>query len=368
MRLTDLRAELDRQADQIDGVGDLPLRAIRRKAAHIRGRRIATVALAVGLVAALPPALNGVTTRTQAPTVGTSQTPTPTLDDIIGQPQPQPSITTRPNPRDVVKDGLRFPFRIGGDLLLKATVGNAGQRRVGLELTVPPGETEIRPLCLLPSHLGPDPRYRLEVFVNGTLDHRSRCNSDQVTEAIQQRVDYQVRGGQAGVNAARMTAGKRVVVSARLTYAGSETVSQLARIGVGVYRLGALQVVDRTGNGLRLPKGITYGGTTYYLDLSRVGRAIDGARLTVRTPTNGAPFLILSGASRHRPDSTQPQAGWRTIRLTGVGLPGTRSGTRLPGLAYKLIPARPSGTAVATYSGPKEPDFIHVLAVYKPAR
>ena len=366
MKLNDLRAELDRQADQIDGVGDLPLRSIRRKAAHIRGRRIAAVALTVGLVAALPPALNGVTTRTQAPTVGTSLMPTPTLDDIIGQ--PQPSITPRPNTRDVVKDGLRFPGRIGGDTLLTATVGTAGQHQLTLGLTAPAAETEIRPLCVLPSYLGPDSRYRLKVFVNGELARSSRCSSDQVTKAIQQHVDYQVRAGQPGVNAAGMTPGTRVTVSAQLEYTGSGTPSRKARIGVGVYRLGAFQVVSRTGDGLRLPKAIAYGNTTYYLDRSRVGPATDEAKLTIRTPANVGPFLILSGASRHRMDSAQPRAGERTIRLTGVGLSESRSGTRLPGLAYKLIPARPAGTAVATYSGPKEPDFIHVLAVYKPAR
>lgn len=367
MNLTDFRDQLAARAAESDQPPADPLPALRGRIRTTKRRRTAVTAagatLAVALAATVIPAALG----------------------QHGGPEQPPASATPTGPPDVVKDGIRFPGTIGGDTLVKAVIGDVGEE-FSFELTVPAGETEIRPFCVLPEKADYlRSKYWVHVLVNGRMQVTSPCGADQAAIVGNQSWGYWAKPGHPGVNVKGMHPGQQVRISARVGYnqpGGPPAPNRQARIGVGIYRMGALRVVERAGEGLRIPEVAEHEGHTYRLADVVSGPTNNGAAITADIPAD-TPFLILSGGYGWTPDSkpsktmppyVPPRTGTRSITLTGLDEPIRRSmhyptdERLIPGIVPRAFTARPAGTVTSTYTGPAESNFTSVLAVYRQER
>ena len=260
---------------------------------------------------------------------------------------------------------------------MKAVIGDVGEE-LSFDLTVPAGETEIRSLCVVPGTAADSftSRYWVHVSVNGRMRLTSLCGADAAGEATSQHWTYSVRAGQPGIGVEGMDAGKWARVQARVGLDDPEVThapQRTARIGIGVYRLGAMRVVDRAETGTRIPEVVDHQGHTYRLVDARIRWATAGAAVTVPTPA-GTTFLVRYVGRGFGHEAT---AGVRTVRLTGVDRPVSASRPHdpkkqrpmfLPRIDPVRVEARPAATVTATLEGPGAPRSQLMLAVYRQER
>lgn len=343
MNLSDLRTELDRQADRIDGAGGLPLPAIRRRARGIRRRRLLTTAVAVALVATgVPLALDAATHRTQPPTVGT--------------PAQYP---------DVIQDGVHYRGSVDGDSLLKTVIGEAGQNEITFTWTAPDEQTEIRPFCIDPQYVPPrgdpfDAPYWAVVRSGERVLMSTPCVQD---------------GGKDPGDAPNWQSLKPVfrqlprAKTARISIRLGDTTNAprtnpRIRLGLGIYRVGPMRIVDYDGEGAAIPEVLDRDGKFYRLiDVATTGAT--GSSVTLPTMADTNLLLLFGGVqlSSAPPGSRQPEA--RTIRLTGVDPPVVQSSRDgMPDPTQVPLAPRPDGTVTASYTGSSNPGGLVLLAVY----
>jgi hypothetical protein len=363
MNLTDFRDQLAARAAEGDRPEADPLPVLRGRIRAARRRRVATAtagaAVGVALVATVIPA--GI--------------------NRLGGAEQTPATPGQARPADVVKGGIRFPGAIGADTLLTARIGEVGQEQFSFEVTAPAGETEIRPVCELPGTTANTLRstYWVQVFVNGRMLVTSACGEGEGAKAGEQEWNYTVTSDTPGVNLQGMEAGRRARITVRFGLGDPEATrapNSRARMGVGIYRLGPRRVVERAGEGTRIPELVDHQGHTYRLADVRSRTATEGAALTVNTPAD-TPFLvryltITTGGTPGVPKSTL-----RTLRLTGLGAPISASARyhpdawsprEMPSFDPVRVEARPAGTATVTLDGATLPHAKLMLAVYRQER
>jgi hypothetical protein len=359
MNLTDFRDQLEARAAEADRPDQDPMPVLHQRIRTARRRRTVVAAagatLAVALVATVVPGGLG---RLN----GSEQTPA----------TPAPS-----RPADVVKGAIRFPGTVGGDTLIKAAIGEVGQE-FSFDVDVPAsGETWVRPVCELPGTTADTmtSKYWVQVWVGGRMQVTSPCGEGEGAEAGEQYWVHPIRNG-VGIDLKGMYPGQRARITVRVGLDDPEASyepNRRAQVGVGVYRLGPMHVVQRSGDGRRLPLVVDHQGLTYRLADVRTGPASQDAAVTVPTPAD-TPFLVryLTIGSDEVNNPAGP--GVRTLRLTGLGAPITatqryNADGRVPWVMPRLDPVavgtRPAGSAAVTLEGPDAPNRRMLLAVYR---
>lgn len=368
MKLTDFRDQLAARAAESDRPQPDPLPVLRRRIRNTKRRRTAVAAagasLAVALVATVVP--GGLDLR------GTD-----------------PAPAGPPRPPDVVKGAIRFPGAIGGDTLHKAVVGDIGQE-FSFELTTPDGETEVRPVCELPGTKADIDKstYWVQVLVNGRMRVTSPCGAGEGAKAGEQHWSRWVKRGDPGLNLKGMEPGRRATITVRVARGNpavaTPSPNRGAQIGVGIYGLGPMRVVERDLEGVRIPEVVDHQGRTYRLADVQTRWAEQGpakwakrdASVTVRTPA-GAPFLVRYLTIGRDSDGYLPALGVRTLRMTGIDPPiiasqrydpTARIPQALPRIDPVRVDARPASSVTVTLDGPDVPDASMLLAVYQQVR
>lgn len=333
MNLTDLRAELDRQAAIIDGTGDLPLEAVRRRASRIRHRRIAgtsaAFAAAVIVAASIIPGIdNGTPQPAQTPTFG--------IDGLPSQPPPSA-------PDDVVKDGFVIRHQIGEDKLRASVIGNAGATQLNL-LAQTADKVVVRYLCSAKAGL----YMRFEVLAGS---HRLALSDGCIPKPERSFDDSSV----AFTWPARAP-GHNLTIRLVDTKTGKPVVDPSARLVLGVYDAGPYRSVGT----LQVPEVVEHDGYRYRLDKLEHSPATENAGVLETTTPADVPFLIVYGTTGKDDVSLQPN---------GMGGEGGSGGfISGPSMSLQPIGARPAGRASVDTPGSPHSDGELVIGVYLPDR
>jgi len=342
MNLVDLRDHLDQQAAQIDGTGDLPLNAVRRRASRIRRTRVAVavagaaavvgaVAVAVGIV----PGMVG-TDRPQpiGPPIPAISTPGPQAS-----PDGLPSRVPPTNPHDYVRDVARFHGEVAGDTLREAVISPAGQSSIEITARVRGPVLTLRYFCVASTM----PDASLEI----TIDGLSRvgglnCHGDVVQAQIERL-------------ALPIPVSRPVQVRAHLVNdRGTPITDPTARLGVGVYETGAYRSVGT----IHVPERMEHNGYVYRLAKLEHSQVHGSAGHELATPGN-TPFLIVYGSSG---DSTIG------VDLDGIATSSGRDGSMIAGGGWSVtgVAARPAGHAAVFAEGPHT-NGDYLIGFYLPA-
>lgn len=349
MNLTDLRTELDRQADRVDGAGELPLPAIRSKATGIRRRRIATAALAVALVAtAVPLTVGSFTDPAQPPVAG-----------LPAQPAP-----------DVVRDGIRYRGNVDGDVLLKAEIADVGRQQFSFTWTPPAGEIQLRPFCTVPDYTPPPNQpanapYWGVVRIDGKVLIGTECERAGADDPGDTFNTHASAKDEIGVP--KLVPGKPVRITVHVGDTGYEPrTNPKARLGLGIYQVGPMRTVTSARQGLRIPEILDRDGKFYRLVGVRTTPLVDGASVTAATPGD-TPLLLLYGGASFDVSDFPNTSGPGTATLTGIDPPASQTRPHgSPSATQVLVAARGPGSATATYHGPAERrERLLLLGVYE---
>jgi hypothetical protein len=342
MNLVDLRDHLDQQAAQIDGSGDLPLNAVRRRATRIRRTRVAVavagaaaVVGAVAVAAGIVPGMVG-TDRPQpiGPPIPAISTPGPQAS-----PDGLPSRVAPTNPRDYVRDVARFRNQIAGDRLRGAMIGHAGQSPIELTVRMSGPELTLRYFCVA----GSNPGANLEITIEGqTRVDGLNCRDDEAEAHIEgTATTFPITGP--------------VQVRARLVDdRGTPVTDPTARLGVGVYETGAYRSVGT----IHVPERMEHNGYVYRLATLEHSPVHASAGHELATPAN-TPFLVVYGSSG---DSTTG------VDLDGIDSRSGRDGSVMGGAGWGVaaVPARPAGRVAVFAEGPHT-NGDYLIGLYLPA-
>lgn len=148
MNLDDLRAQLQKQATEIDPTAPAPLAAIRRRRTFLKRRRAGALVAGVAAVAAIAIAV---------------------LPGVINTSTPDPATP----PPDVTREGITIPGTEGVAWLEKAEIGKPGQNPLSFSWTPRSDSTLFIPYCATTA----DDAMYVDVVVNGRVLVRKTCDN-----------------------------------------------------------------------------------------------------------------------------------------------------------------------------------------------
>lgn len=260
---------------------------------------------------------------------------------------PMPHRTPPASPNDYTNDGFRYRTVIGDATLVKAMIGELGQRTVTFGFIPATNRLRITPFCL-----GGEPLW-VKASINGS--EQSTMQLCGLENRALGEGGY--AAGEPGAGWPGVRVGKPNTITVRLTDKAGKPVSGLARIGVGIYQEGEKEVVTQGAERVEVPKVIEYRGYNYRLTRVRSGDAKTDASLSILTPA-GVPFLVYYGVT-----ATGDAKG--ALQLDGVD---DASGISLELGGFGTIgqPARVAGEATLRVADGSPTKGTLVVGVYEP--
>lgn len=339
MNLTDFRTQLTRQADTVDGVGNVPLVAIRRRATTIRRRRASIAGVGVAMLAtAVTVTGNALSPDTE---VQPARSPTP-----YSAPSPDDRLPSREppaHPKDYVRDDFRFGYRFGSQALQQAVIGALGQTTISIRVMPKAGELPVNLFCATKRT---EPGTSVELLVDGmrfTQGFENLCAADGGPGTA---------GPVIGIPADRDGwSGRSVQVRLRMIdSAGNTRTDPTAQLGVAVYDQGPQRRIGPVG----MPEVIAYKGYEYKLGSVRRAAAARSQKLEVATPA-GVHMLVAGGVTSGAHFSVQDIYHRSAASTTG------------PGFGWLPVAARPKDRAwVQWHGGPRSGElFIGIYTLMK---
>ncbi|GAA1664458.1 hypothetical protein GCM10009745_02800 [Kribbella yunnanensis] len=255
-------------------------------------------------------------------------------------------------PDDFQSGGIVYRKHFGGDTLLGATVGQAGQKQVSFSFTSTGAPLVLHEFCSANKGIAGTslPPYQVATSLNGTLVSEATCGASS-TDAV--------AGTSHGV--ASPPAGQRVDVTSQIVPVAGKQAPPLpadVRLGVGVYSQGKQRSVDGVG----LAERIELGGYEYRLADIRQARGPAG-KVAIDTPAD-QPFVIVYGSSKL--GIAGPAEGEMSCRerATGISVAAAQHGD----LGRSLVPfaAGPPGQAEMKVTKGKPTKGTVFIGIYLP--
>jgi hypothetical protein len=359
MNLVDLRDHLDQQAAQIDGSGDLPLKAVRRRATRIRRTRVAVAvagaAAVVGAVAVAAGVVPGMVGTDRPEPIGP---PIPAISTPGGQASPDglpsrvppdglPSRVAPTNPHDYVRDVARFRSQVAGDTLRGAMIGRAGQSSIEITAHVDGPAMTVRFFCVAATQ----PDAKLEITIEGVSRVGGlNCHSDDAQAQIEsQAMPFPVSSVQPSGHRGRPVQLRAHLVDDK----GTQVTDPTARFGIGAYETGAYRSIGT----IQVSERLEHNGYLYRLAKLEHSPVTGSAGHELTTPAN-TPFLVVYGSSGDN----------RTgIDLDGIVTPSGRDGSMIVGAALSVtgVAPRPAGRVAVFAEGPHT-NGDYLIGLYLP--
>lgn len=258
---------------------------------------------------------------------------------------PMPSRRPPTSPDDHVERDVRYRATIGGDTLVGAVVAGAGRNTIDLTFTPPSGRLSVRPVCI----------------GNDGLEYTGTLNGVPLIEGacVNGGNDAGALGGYSGDPLSGLKAGQPNVLRLKLTDPDGKTVTipPTVRMGVGVYRIGAQQVVRAGGETLEFDKVREYNGYRYRFAAVRTAAATSGS---VRIPTPaGVPLVLVWGST---------ETGSTPVTLFLGGIVDSQETNHRSGRLESVQPSRAAGNATLRITAGKAEKGTLYVAVYTPIR
>ncbi|MFC0628618.1 hypothetical protein [Kribbella deserti] len=281
-----------------------------------------------------------------------------------GSKPPADSFPSRPieaGPKDVVRDGIRYPGKLGDETLAAAVIGAQGENSVSLRWTPTSYDVTFAKLCVA---AGSPDQPMARFTVNGRRWMGFSCDeSAQQGRSSSSSVYYDELMPLRGL----LKLGEENVITLQLTSSTPperRLTDKNGRLGFAIYQHGpSHQVV--AGSSLRLAERIHHNGFTYKLQGFKTAPAESNARVRMDGPAD-KPFLLVAGGYAEPTNTPDDQ----TRKMTITGLPdelqATHSGPGMPGISTIPVPSQRARTLAATLSGPTNKDGYLFMAIYLP--
>jgi len=326
MNLTDLRDELTTHADDLGSATDLRAgvaakvrQTKRRRAVAVgAGATLAVAALAVGVVTSLgrpTPTVPAGTPSSAAPMIGADGMPYRAVPDAAG---------------DVVKDGLRYRSRVGGDTLAVGFIGDRGQGQFSMAWEPTTTHVSVGAECYLPGLTDAEAaKYVVTMSLAGAEGFLgSSCSAGRPAER-----DLPAGGavpGDPGKGWSELAVGKAASLRVQLVDAKTDKPVSVAgaQLTGAVYEQGTLQPVeDAAGSTVAaLPTVVEHQGYRYRVAGVATGLLASGTLPELGVPTSAyagvavpdGPFLVSWGSAGRNLSGTLASGDHQGLRLEGL--------------------------------------------------
>lgn len=363
MNLRELQDELRSRADVVAAPPTITGAVARRIRARQRARAAAAGAACVVVLGA------GAVVAQQ---LGRPATPTPAGPTVSSAVTPAPVPTTGPDgmptrpvpaqPGDVVRDGLRYRAKVGGDTLAVAAIGAPGEGALTLSWTPTQISVALSTACWGPvSGTGLPPEAEVWILLHGKKIFGSSCSSSAPTPGA-----LPAGGGvpgEPGQGWSELTAGTptTLTVQAYDLKTKKPITDGSVRVAGAIYDLGPqTQIINPATQSpvAAVPNWIEHEGYDYILSGTVVAAAANGRALSSETP-GGVPFLVTSGSVG---SDGEPRG---TTYLTGLD----EESSRMEGGGWITTPqpARAPGKVTLQREGARPAGYVDFIAIYVPA-